>query len=661
MSSFRVKSREDQTGVVSLFFQVAVMADEVDPGCGPVIGGNHRECCDQKPYPTNTYSAPSHVPGKKGSVPFLGGAPAYTHMDYSGFDIVKAAQYGIVEKCQQLIEEEGIDVRVPDAENVTILHWASINNRVQVMEYLISKGAVVDQRGGNLNGTPLHWAIRQGHLDAVVTLMKHGADPGLQDSEGCTGLHLAAQFGHTAIVAFLLAKGMDVDLMDKSGMTPLMWAAYRSFGVDTMRVLLNFGASINLADKMHKNTALHWAVASSNTNAIRPLLKSGANLSAVNEQNLTPLDLATERRNNWMIHQIQFNTTKRGMERSSFMYSFFNKRENKKKMGMLVPIVAMFMSGFILEYSTWWLYTVIMMGLLALTLNYVLRFFREMEDNTIALGTYLATKFYMFSTLFFYFRPLIGPKILFFFTINTTGLCYFFYKSWMSDPGIIKSTPSEQKKNIIELAERGMLKDFGRFCATCLVRRPVRSKHCSICNKCVARMDHHCPWIDNCVGYQNHHHFFWYIFFLFWMNIWYQWGAVRYFNTYCGPFNKGILASIVSVWECAPWVTWGYCHALFHSLWVGALVVCNCYQLFWLGMTTNERMNSTRYRHFNDSRTGKIQSPFARGVIQNMADFFEFSFFGLVRPNKTDWMNELDVTKYTKDAQAGQKSFDNIV
>ena len=48
-------------------------------------------------------------------------------------------------------------------------------------------------------------------------------------------------------------------------------------------------------------------------------------------------------------------------------------------------------------------------------------------------------------------------------------------------------------------------------------------------------------------------------------------------------------------------------------------------------------------------------------MIQNMADFFEFSFFGLVRPNKTDWMNELDITKYTRDAQGGQKSFDNIV
>ncbi|CAK0902305.1 unnamed protein product [Prorocentrum cordatum] len=49
------------------------------------------------------------------------------------------------------------------------------------------------------------------------------------------------------------------------------------------------------------------------------------------------------------------------------------------------------------------------------------------------------------------------------------------------------------------------------YCERCQYWKPPRSHHCSICAKCVLRMDHHCPFTGNCIGIRNHG-----FFVLFW-------------------------------------------------------------------------------------------------------------------------------------------------
>ncbi|XP_011906754.1 palmitoyltransferase ZDHHC16 isoform X3 [Macaca thibetana thibetana] len=52
------------------------------------------------------------------------------------------------------------------------------------------------------------------------------------------------------------------------------------------------------------------------------------------------------------------------------------------------------------------------------------------------------------------------------------------------------------------------------ICKKCIYPKPARTHHCSICNRCVLKMDHHCPWLNNCVGHYNHRYFFSFCFFM---------------------------------------------------------------------------------------------------------------------------------------------------
>ncbi|XP_061484336.1 palmitoyltransferase ZDHHC23 isoform X2 [Rhineura floridana] len=76
------------------------------------------------------------------------------------------------------------------------------------------------------------------------------------------------------------------------------------------------------------------------------------------------------------------------------------------------------------------------------------------------------------------------------------------YKAAVSDIAMNSYTEGYSRK--LEEGPGGVMEDW---CTKCRLVRPARAGHCRICGRCVKRLDHHCVWINSCVGEQNHRAF----------------------------------------------------------------------------------------------------------------------------------------------------------
>ena len=134
--------------------------------------------------------------------------------------------------------------------------------------------------------TQLHISAEKGSQAQVLRLLENGAELDMGDDTEKTALHYAVLNGHVNIVKILLQEGADPNVQDENGCSCLL--LLRKNVEKILPLLIEFGANLELAN-FEGQTLLNISAKNKDKAFIKFLLNSGADINTQDEKGMTPL------------------------------------------------------------------------------------------------------------------------------------------------------------------------------------------------------------------------------------------------------------------------------------------------------------------------------------------------------------------------------------
>eukprot|EP01112_Ceratiomyxa_fruticulosa_P022021 TRINITY_DN7953_c0_g1_i1.p1 TRINITY_DN7953_c0_g1~~TRINITY_DN7953_c0_g1_i1.p1 ORF type:complete len:602 (-),score=83.07 TRINITY_DN7953_c0_g1_i1:56-1861(-) len=548
-------------------------------------------------------------------------------------------------------------INTTDESGNTLLHWACYRRHKEVARYLISKRASIQLRNTQTGQTALHWAAIGGDVSIVHTICQNyygieEADPSYGDSMGYNVMHHAAMGGHVDLLHYCIAvRGISVDCFDKDGHTPLHWAAFKGKEM-ALRYLIKAGSNISLADPTGR-TAIHWASQAAKPDALLVLQEAGASVTVPDRNGETPLDLARKKNT---ISVIEF------LSKPKLWY----KKRSKTLWWLLGISTPPWILYIINEYSLF-ASLLILISSISLAGYFVTHTtpVSHKERNPFLL-TFMISVYLVSGVV--YYREIIGEigfneeypflnivYILLYILwavvlgsilwgnpgkIQPVEMNVPFFRSERRNEFLISQRYPPETQIFLEHVVRSEDPSPPSICPSCLIVRPIRSKHCSACNHCVVLFDHHCTWLDGCVGGGNIREFALFVLCMFTLQVLYTIIAILSLLLSVKSDSWLEIFSLREHYTNYPSiVVLMFMHSLL-SLGVGRVFVGILQYNVLQGLTVNEIINRHRYRYLESWVRNHDKNPFDLGTpLKNIQHFLWgdlkkwFHTYHIVLPN----------------------------